>query len=127
MSCAGGKFSSRSLPVKSLSGSASTKATLRASLKLSVVAISTNIREGLSARAQMTPESAETSPDYRPCVIRGWSLARLINGRAMPPIVVSAVAAALVAMNRRRVADDPIRIAIEASPYQLSAKLGRGR
>jgi hypothetical protein len=100
------------LVVKSLSGSASTKATLRTSLKLSVVAISTSIREGLSARAHMTPESTVTSPDCRPCVIRGRSLARLTKGRAMPPIVVSAVAAALVAMNRRRVADEPIRIAI---------------
>jgi len=42
----------------------------------------------------------------------------------MPPIVVSAIAAALVAMNRRRVAYEPIRIAIEASPFQLDAKLG---
>jgi hypothetical protein len=35
----------------------------------------------------------------------------------MPPNAVNAVAAALVAMNRRRVADEPIRIAIEASPF----------
>jgi hypothetical protein len=45
----------------------------------------------------------------------------------MPPIVVSAVAAALVAMNCRRVADKPIRIAIEHSPFQLNAKLGWDR
>jgi hypothetical protein len=47
------------------------------SLKLSVVATSTSMRDGRSARAQTTPESAETSPNWMPWVIRGRSAARL--------------------------------------------------
>ena len=50
-----------------------------------VVATSTNIRAGRSARAQTTPESADTSPDCMPCVIRGRPGAKLKDGWAMPP------------------------------------------
>src|SRR5262249_56366155 len=96
-------------------------------VRRAVVSNPTSIHDGLSVRAKWTPEAAVTSPDCRPCVIRGRSLARLTKGRAMPPTVVSAVAAALVATNRRRVADKPICIAIEHSPFQLNAKLGWGR
>jgi hypothetical protein len=60
-------------------------------------------RDGRSARAQTTPESTKTSPDWRPCVMTGRLLARLMNGRAIPPNV---------ARKRRRVAAEPIRIVI---------------
>ena len=65
------------MAVKSLSGSASIATALRMSLKLSVVAVSTSMRAGRSVRAQTTPESIETSPDWMPCVISGRSAARL--------------------------------------------------
>jgi hypothetical protein len=49
--------------VKSLSGSASMATALWMSLKLSVVAASTSMRDGRSARAHTMAESVETSPD----------------------------------------------------------------
>jgi hypothetical protein len=66
MSCPAGSPSISALAVKSVSGSASTNTSLRMLLKLSLVAISTSMRAGLSARAQTTPESTETSPDWMP-------------------------------------------------------------
>ena len=65
------------MAVKSLSGSASTKMPLWMVLKLSVVATSTCMRDGRSARAQTIPESADTSPDWTPWVMTGRSAARL--------------------------------------------------
>src|SRR5512140_2791242 len=91
------------------------------SLKLSLVATSTSMRDGRSVRAQTTPESIETSPDCTPCVIRGRSLARLMNGRQIPPSVLKAVASALVARKRRREAA-PIRIVMEVSASRLNAE-----
>ena len=55
----------------------STNTARRMVLKLSVVAISTSMRAGRSARAQTTPESMETSPDWMPWVMSGRSAARL--------------------------------------------------
>ena len=89
--------------MKSLSGSASTNAPCADVLKLSVVATSTSMRAGRSARAQTTPESAETSPDCTPCVISGRSAARLRYGLAIDPMAEKAVADAAVANSRRRV------------------------
>ena len=64
-------------------------------LKLSVVATSTSMREGRSARAQTTPESIDTSPDWMPWVMIGRSAARLKAGLAiMPPTAVTAADAA---------------------------------
>jgi hypothetical protein len=54
------------LAVKSVSGRASTKTPARTSLKLSVVATSTSMRDGLSARDHTIPASVETSPDWIP-------------------------------------------------------------
>jgi hypothetical protein len=65
------------LAVKSVSGNASTNMELRTFLKLSVVATSTSMRAGRSARAQTTPESTDTSPDWMPWVISGRSAAQL--------------------------------------------------
>jgi hypothetical protein len=65
------------LAVKSVSGSASTNTARWMVLKLSVVAISANIRAGRSARAQTTAESLDTSPDWMPWVMSGRSAARL--------------------------------------------------
>src|SRR6516164_10835689 len=53
MSCPAGRPSMSALAVKSLSGSASTKTARWIFLKLSVVAISANMRAGRSARAQI--------------------------------------------------------------------------
>ena len=47
------------------------------SVKLSVVEASTSMRAGRSVRAQTTPESIDTSPDWMPCVMCGRSAARL--------------------------------------------------
>ena len=69
MSCPGGSPSISALAVKSLSGSASTKTAPRIILKLSVVATSTCMRDGRSDRAQTTPKSIDTSPDWTPWVI----------------------------------------------------------
>jgi hypothetical protein len=63
MSCPPGRFSTSIFAVKSLSGSALIGGSARASLKDSVVEISTIICEGRSARDQITPPSAPTSPD----------------------------------------------------------------
>ena len=49
--------------MKSLSGNASAEAERMMVLKLSTVEHSTCIRAGRSARAQITAESADTSPD----------------------------------------------------------------
>src|SRR5215467_15467911 len=125
MSCAGGRFPTRSLAVRSVSGSASTKAAWRTSLKLAVVEMSSCMREGRSARAHTTPESVEMSPDCRPCVMIGRSSARLTNGRAMPPLVVKAVAAALVARNVRRVVERT-RIVIRASASHIDQESWSG-
>src|SRR5215217_7250874 len=73
------------------------------SLKLSVVATSTSIRDGRSARAHTTPDSTDTSPDWTPWVMTGRSSARLRYGRARLSIVVAAVVAAAVTRKRRRV------------------------
>jgi hypothetical protein len=96
------------LAVKSVSGSASTKAPWRMSLKLSVVAISRRILDGRSERAQSTAESIETSPLCTPWLISGRSAARLRYGFA------SVTAASVVALvrSRRRVRPRWIRIGI---------------
>ena len=49
------------------------------------------------------PKSAVTSPDCRPCVMRGRSAARLTAGRAIPPSAVSPADAAPATRSRRRV------------------------
>ena len=54
-------------------------------LKLSTVAHSTCMRDGRSARAQITAEPSETSPDWMPPWICGRSAARLIEGFASVP------------------------------------------
>src|SRR5262245_20585437 len=100
MSCPAGRPSMRALAVKSVSGSASTKTARWMVLKLSVVATSASMRAGRSARAQITAESSETSPDWMPWVMTGRSAARLRYGlRTTADIVVDAAA---VARNRRR-------------------------
>jgi hypothetical protein len=63
--------------VKSLSGSAAIGGNARALANDSVVATSTIICDGRSARAQTTPPSAPTSPDCTPWLTRGRSAARL--------------------------------------------------
>jgi len=63
-----------------------------------VVATSTIICDGRSARAHTTPPSAPTSPDCTPWVICGRSAARLRYGIAITPAPV----AAAVERNRRR-------------------------
>src|SRR5262245_735313 len=72
-----GRPSMSALAVKSVSGSASTKTAWRMVLKLSDVATSASMRAGRSARAQITAESSETSPDWMPWVMTGRSAARL--------------------------------------------------
>src|SRR5262245_16507399 len=103
MSCPGGSPSRSALAVKSVSGSASTQTALRIALKLSVVATSTSMRAGRSVRAQTTPPSVDTSPDWTPWVMTGRSAARLRYGLAMPPSAVMDSEDAAVATNRRRV------------------------
>ena len=51
-------------------------------LKLSTVEHSTCMRAARSARAQITAEPSETSPDWMPPAIRGRSAARLMDGFA---------------------------------------------
>jgi hypothetical protein len=104
------------LAVKSDSGSASTNTASWMSRKLSVVATSTCMREGLSQRAQTTPESVDTSPDATPCVMAGRSGARLSDGRAMPPKAVIAAEAATVFISRRRVSAAPGRALTAIGP-----------
>ena len=65
------------LEVKSESGRASDDPTPTMDLKLSSVEYMTCMRAGRSARAHMTAESAETSPEAIPLAIRGRSAARL--------------------------------------------------
>jgi hypothetical protein len=77
MSWPEGRFSSSIFAVKSLSGNAAIGGNARAWLNDSVVATSTIICEGRSARAHTTPPSAPTSPDCTPWVICGRSAARL--------------------------------------------------
>ena len=68
MSCPAGRPSSKTFETKSLSGKASA-VTLRMMVsKLSSVEHSTCIRAARSARAQITAESAETSPE----LLRAW-------------------------------------------------------
>jgi hypothetical protein len=69
------------------------------SLNESVVASSTCMRAGRSARAHTTPELIDTSPDCTPWLTCGRSPARLIAGQATAPTVP---AAAAVLRNRRR-------------------------
>src|ERR1700716_2184951 len=101
MSCPAGRPSISALAVKSVSGSASTKTALRTFLKLSVVATSTNMRDGRSARAHIIPESIETSPDWTPWVMRGRSAARLRAGLAIPTAATAADEAPAVRKRRR--------------------------
>src|SRR5882757_3836729 len=91
MSCPAGRFSSSIFAVKSLSGSAAIGGNALALAKDSVVATSTIICEGRSARAQTTPPSAPTSPDCTPWVMTGRSAARLRYGIAIIPAPVAAV------------------------------------
>ena len=122
MSWSGGRFSSSALAVKSDSGSASTNTALLMSRKLSVVATSTSIRDGRSARAQTTPESIDTSPDCTPWVIWTRSGAKLSEGRARPPIAVRAAVAVAVFKSARRVSAARRRIAIGPPPSQRGGK-----
>src|SRR5215510_11261647 len=105
MSCPGGRPSISALAVKSVSGNASTHTALRIALKLSVVATSTSMRAGRSARAQTTPPSVDTSPDWMPWVMTGRSAARLRYGLAIPPSAVMDSEDAAVVTNRRRVSN----------------------
>src|SRR6266540_4062837 len=104
------------LAVKSVAGSASTVTARWMSLNPSVVATSASMREGLSARAQTTPESTDTSPDWMPWVMRGRSAARLRNGLAVPPSAVIAADEATVVKRRRRVGDAPCRMVTAIGP-----------
>src|SRR5215831_5631907 len=115
-SCPAGRPSSNALAVKSVSGRASTKTALRIVLKLSLVATSTSMRDGLSARAQTIAESRETSPDWTPWVITGRSAARLNAGLAMPPAAAIATDEAAVVKKRRRVSDAPLRMTAIGPP-----------
>src|SRR5438128_9013856 len=105
MSCPAGRPSISALAVKSDSGSASTKTARSMVLKLSDVATSASMRAGRSARAQITAESVDTSPDWMPWVITGRSAARLRYGLATPPTAVADSDDAAVARNRRRVSN----------------------
>ncbi len=89
--------------MKSLSGNACDDAARMMVLKLSTVEHSTCIRDGRSARAHTTAESAETSPEAIPLVICGRSAARLRYGLARPPNPASATVAAEWTSNRRLV------------------------
>src|SRR5579862_2400041 len=122
MSWSGGRSSTSALAVKSASGSASMNTALLMSRKLSVVATSTSMREGRSARAQTTPESIDTSPDCTPWVICARSGAKLSEGRARPPIAVTAADAAAVFKSARRVNAARRRIAIWPPPSQGGGK-----
>ena len=73
--------------------SASIGASWTASRKLSVVATSTTMRAGRSARAQIMPDVVSTSPDWRPCVMTGRDEARLKPGMASPDAATNPVAA----------------------------------
>jgi len=90
-----------SLAVKSVSGSAAIGGSTRASRNDSVVATSTSICEGRSARDQITPPSTPTSPDCTPWLITGRSAARLRYGIAMLPARPIPVAVAVVRKRRR--------------------------
>src|SRR3954469_18425146 len=96
-------------------------------LKLVVVATSTVMRDGRSARAHTMPESSDTSPDWTPWVMTGRSAARLRYGRAMSSSPVAMAAEPAVASSRRRL---HIRI-VMATPRVLRASLAlrpiRGR
>src|SRR5262245_13105352 len=78
-------------------------------LKLSLVATSTSMRAGRSARAQTMPLSPDTSPDWMPWVISGRSPARPRAGLPMLPAATIAADDAAVARNRRRVRGAPLR------------------
>src|SRR5262245_51561564 len=120
MSCPAGKPSISALAVKSDSGSASTKTVWWMVLKLSVVAISANMRAGRLARAQITAESTETSPDWMPWVMSGRSAARLRWGLPTPPTAEIALDAAVVAKKRRR--DTNMRIVMEILAWKKEPK-----
>src|SRR3981189_103120 len=124
MSCPAGNHSINALAGKSLSGRAATNRP-RGSLKLSVVATSTSMRAGRSARAHTTPESTDTSPDWTPWLICGRSAARLIEGRGMPPAAVSALEAPAMARKRRRLGlwDGRRVIGMDALPEALIMRL----
>src|SRR5215472_13228834 len=98
-----GRSSTSILAVKSLSGSALIGGSWRATLKDSVVATSTIICEGRSARDQITPPSAPTSPDCTPWVIAGRSAARDRYGLATR---LTPVAAAVERKRRREIRSD---------------------
>jgi hypothetical protein len=125
MSCPAGRPSISALAVKSVSGSASTKTALRTFLKLSVVATSTNMRDGLSARAHTIPESIETSPDWMPWVMRGRSAARLRAGLAIPTAAIAADDAPTVRKRRRVSALVRIAPAIGPPPANHAAEAAR--
>src|SRR5262249_53696908 len=95
---------------------ASTKTALQIFLKLSLVATSTSMRDGLSARAQTIAESTETSPDWTPWVITGRSAARLSAGLAMPPAAAITADEAAVVKKRRPVSDAPLRMTAIGPP-----------
>src|SRR6516164_6940779 len=86
------------------------------SRNVSVVATSTNIRAGRSARAQTTPDSADTSPDCMPCVICGRPGAKLKDGYAMLPIAVQAAVATVLFITARRVNAVRFRILMAIEP-----------
>jgi hypothetical protein len=79
------------LAVKSLSGRAAIGGKARAFLNDSVVATSTSICDGRSARAHTTPPSVPTSPDCTPWAICGRSAARLSEGIAVTPSALAPV------------------------------------
>src|SRR3954469_11050010 len=85
MSCPAGRSFSCSFAVKSASGSTSREADAMMVLKLSTVEYSTCIRAGRLARAQITAEPSETSPDWMPPAICGRAAARLSDGFASVP------------------------------------------
>ena len=110
----------RTVPLRWIGGAVSmlTRA-LRITLKLSVVATSTSMREGRSDRAQTTPESVDTSPDWMPWVIIGRSAARLRYGLKIPLMAVTDSDDAAVAANRRRVSNARDRSESAMEPPRL--------
>src|SRR5262249_430166 len=104
------------LAVKSDSGSASTNTARLILRNVSVVATSTSIRAGRSARAHTTPEPVDTSPDCMPCVICGRSGAKLKDGYAMPPVAGQAAVATVLRTTARRVNAVRFRIVMAIGP-----------
>src|SRR5262245_58072910 len=78
------------------------------------------MRAGRSARAQTTPDVADTSPDCRPCVSAGRSAARLNDGVKIPPLVAVAAAVTLLTKERRERFWLSFMAGLQALPARIS-------